>query len=66
MCNIVGRHQEEQSCEIILNLDQKFRKKCHSKVFLILSSGGPFVQWNGTNCAILIEGLMRNNSVKIF
>ena len=28
-----------------------------------LSSGGPFV---GTSCAILVEGIMRNNAVKLF
>ena len=26
----------------------------------------PFVQWSGTICAILVEGIMRNNSVKLF
>ena len=31
-----------------------------------LSFGGPFVQQSGTICAILVEGIMRNNSVKLF
>ena len=44
MCNIERRHQEEQPSEIILNLDQWLRRKCHLKVFLIWSSGSPFVQ----------------------
>ena len=26
----------------------------------------PFVQWTGTICAILEEGIMRNNPVKLF
>ena len=51
--NIGRRHHEEHSCEIILNLDQWFRRKCHLKVFLIWSSGSPFVQRSVTICAIL-------------
>ena len=31
LCNSGGRHHEEQSCEIILNLDQWLRRKCSSK-----------------------------------
>ena len=65
MCNF-GRRYEEQFCEIILNLDQWFRRNCHSKVFLICISDIPFVQHNVTFCAILLEGIMRNNSVKLF
>ena len=56
---------EEQFCEIILNLDQWLRRCC-LKIFLIWSSGGPLVQLSGTICAILVEGIMRNNSVKVF
>ena len=43
------------------------------KLFRIMTSGSgvnvikrPFVQWSGTICAILVEGIMRNNSVKLF
>ena len=36
------------------------------KVFLIWSYGGPFVQRSGTICAILVKGIIRNNSVKLF
>ena len=35
LCNIGRRHHEEQSCEIILNLDQWFGRKYFLKVFLI-------------------------------
>ena len=28
MCNFVRRHHEKQFCEIILNLDQWFRRRC--------------------------------------
>ena len=66
MCNIGIRHHKDQSCEIILNLDQWFGRKCRLKVFLIWSSGSPFVQRRVTICAILIEGIKRNNFVKIF
>ena len=36
------------------------------KIFLIWSYGSPFVQWSGTICVILVEGIMRKNSVKLF
>ena len=65
LCNFVRRHNEEQFCEIILNLDQWFRR-CHLQIFLIWSSGGPFVQWSGTICANLVVGNMRKNSVNLF
>ena len=66
LCNFGRRHHEEQFCEIILNSDQWFKRRCLLKIFLIWSSGGPRVQWRGTICAILVEGIMRNNSVKLF
>ena len=62
-CNF-GRPYKEQVFEIIMNLDQWFR--CHLKRLLIKSSGGPFVQWSGTICAILVEGIMENIHVKLF
>ena len=43
LCNFGRRHHEKQFCEIVLNLDQWF-KRCRLKIFLILSFGGPFVQ----------------------
>ena len=63
LCNFGKRDYEEQLCEIILNLDQWFRR-CHLKIFLIWSSSGPFVQWSGTIFAILVKDIMRNISVK--
>ena len=54
LCNIGRRLYEEQPCEIILNLDQWFRRKCRLKVFLIWSAGSPFVQRSVTICAILV------------
>ena len=66
ICANFGRgYQEEQFCEIILNLDQWFRRG-RLKIFLIWNSGGPFVQWSGTICAILVETIMRNISVNLF
>ena len=44
LCNFDRRQHEEQFCEMILNLDQWFKRRCHLKIFLIWSSGGPFVQ----------------------
>ena len=66
LCNFGRGYQEEQFCEIILNLDQCFRRRYVLKIFLIWSSGGPYVQRSETICAILVEGIMRNNSVKLF
>ena len=49
-------HQWEQFCEVVLNLNNWFRKCCHLKTFLIKSSGGPLVQRTRTISAILVEG----------
>ena len=65
LCNFGRRHHEEQFCAIILNLDQWFRRRCRFKIFLIYSSGGPFVPVDPF-VHILVEGIMRNNSVKSF
>ena len=65
LCNFGRGYYEEQFCEIILNLDQWFRR-CLFTIFLIWSSGGPFGQRSGSIYAILVEGIMRNNSVKLF
>ena len=50
--NFGREYYEEQFCEIILNLDQWFRRRCHLKYFLsgalaALLFGGaePFVQF---------------------
>ena len=52
LCNYGRRYQEKQFCEIILNLDQWFRRKCHFKdvlsralAALLLSGAKPFVQF---------------------
>ena len=60
------RYHEERFCEIILHLDQWFKRKCRLKVFLIWNSGSIFVQLSVTICAILRKGKMRNDSVKLF
>ena len=51
---------------IFFSLDQCFRRRCRLKIFLIWSSVGPFVQRRETIFAILVKGIMRNNSEKIF
>ena len=53
---------EEQFYLFILNLD----RTCLLKILLIYSSGDSFVQQSRTTCEILVEGIMRNNSVKLF
>ena len=55
-----------QFCEIILNLEQWFRKKCHYMYFLSGALISPCVQRSITICASLVEGIMRNNSVNFF
>ena len=54
--NFCRGYYEEQFREIILNLDQWFRRRCLLKIFLIWSSGS-FVQRSRTICAILVEGI---------
>ena len=49
LCNFGKGYYEEQFCEIILNLDQWFRRRCLLKIVLIWSFGGPFVQQSGTS-----------------
>ena len=66
LCNFGRRHHEEQSCDVIQNLDQWFRRKGCLKVFLIWSSDSPFVQRSLTICAIFVEGIQWNNSVNLF
>ena len=66
LCNFGRGYYEEQFYEIILNLDQRFRRRCLLKIFLIWSSGGRFVQGSRTICVILVEGNMRSNSMKLF
>ena len=58
-------HYEEQFCEIILNLDQWSGGNIIKILFLsralvapLLGGAKPF------ECAIFVEGIMRNNSVK--
>ena len=59
----VGRgHYEEHFCEYILNLDQRFRRRCRLKIFLIYSSDGHLVRCSGTIWAITTEGILRNSS----
>ena len=60
--NFGKKNHEEQSFEIILNLDLWFRKKCSLKVFSIWSSDSQ----SKTICEILKEGIIRNNSGKLF
>ena len=65
LCNYGRRYHETWFCEIILKLDQWFRRYCCLKVFHILSSGSPFVWWSVTICAILVKGIMRKKFCEI-
>ena len=64
-CNFGRGYQEEQFCDIILNLDHWFKRRCHLIDFL---SGAQVVrvQWSGTLYAILKEGIMGNIHVKLY
>ena len=63
LCNFGRWYSEEQFCEIISNLDQWFKRRCLLNIFIIWSSGGPFVQRRATICAILVEGIKRNSKI---
>ena len=68
LCNFGRWHYGEHSLEIILNLDQWFRR-CWLNFFLeksIFSSGGHFVWQSKTVCAMLVEGRMGKIHVKLF
>ena len=52
-------------CEIVLILDLWF-SRFHIKLFLIKSSANPFFGDKNHLCHSLVEGIMRNISVKIF
>ena len=52
LCNFGRGYPEEQFCEIILKLDQLFRRRCHLKDFLyealvalVFSGAEPFMQF---------------------
>ena len=66
LCNIDSIYYEDQFCEMILNLDQWFRRRCLLKIFNIWSSGNHFVRQRGSICAILVDGIKRKNSVNLF
>ena len=66
MCNFGRRHHEDHFCEIILNLDQWFRRRLYLRTFLNYRSGDPCIKHSKTVCAILVEAIMRNNSVNYF
>ena len=66
LCNLVRGYYKEQFCEIILNLDKWFKRRCFLKIFHIWSSGKPVVRWSGTIRAILVEGIMGNIHVKLY
>ena len=50
----------------LYELGQWFKRICRLKTFLIRSSDSPFVQRSVTICAIVVDGIMRNNSVRLF
>ena len=52
LCNYSREYYEEHFCEIILNLDQWFRRRCHFEDFLsgalaalLLGGANPFVRF---------------------
>ena len=63
--NFGRSHHEEQFYEII-SIGPVVQEEMLLTDIFIWSSGGTFVQWCKTICAILVEGIMRNNSVNLF
>ena len=66
LCNFGRGYYGEQFCDIILNSDQWFSRRCLLTIVIIWISGGLLVQRSESLCAILVESIMRNNSVKLF
>ena len=65
-CNFGRGHHdhEEQFCAIILNLNPQLRGCCFT-IFITWSSGSSFILCSRNIPAILVEGIMRNNSIKL-
>ena len=51
--------------KLLYILDHLFRRRNHSKAFLIWSFCGSIVQWSGTICAKLVEETIGDSSVKL-
>ena len=64
LCDFGGRHYEKHFCEITLNLDQWFRRRCRLKIFLsrALTVSGA----EGLNFCNLVECIIGNIRVKLF
>ena len=62
LCNFGRGHHEEHFCEIIFNLDQWFRRRCHLKDLLTKALAALI---DRTIYAILVEGIIGNNLVKL-
>ena len=62
MCNLGRGYHQEQFCEFgpVVQEEMLFKK------FLIWSSGGPPVQWNGTIYSILKEDIMGSIHGKLY
>ena len=54
LCKLIRGHYGVHICEIILDLEKWFRRRCRLKILHIQSSGGPSVQRSGPICAVLI------------
>ena len=67
LCNFGRRHHEEQFCENYFEFGPVVQEKMSFKDISYLELwASPFIQRSTTICAILVEGIMRNNSVKLF
>ena len=62
LCNLYRGHYAKHLCEIILNLDMR----CHLKIFLVYNSGGHFVLWSRTICALFGRGYYGEHSCEFF
>ena len=65
LCNFSIGYQEEQFCEIILNLGQGFRRRCLLEDFFIWSSGDPTVQWSSNNVCNFERGHHGKHSCEV-
>ena len=66
LCNFGREYYEEHFAKLFLKFEPQVQEAMLFKDISIFSSDGHFGQWSRTFCAILVEGIMRNISVKLF
>ena len=66
LCNYSRGYYEEQFCEKKFKFRPVVKEEMPFKDISYLELWQPFFQLSKTICVILVSGVMRNNSVKLF